>query len=431
MSRIYLVSLRSPFLDDDRVFPPIGVMQLKSCLDEAGHETFVDDDFDFDRIERYADADVVAFSVMTPQGAQAETARQRLRALAPRAKLVIGGPHALHYTEQVLPHDWDHIVRGDGERDLVRIANGETLDRVLSDQLTEEEMNATPLPWRDAKWLHRYQYKLDGRPGTTMLTTRGCPMGCAFCEDRRTKVRHYTPRRVERELEQITAAGFGSVMFFDDIFAMIPKRTQALTDVLRPFKLAYRCFAHANTLREDMARMMAETGCVEVGFGCEHASQKILDVIGKGVKAAQNEELLARCKRYGIRVKAFFIVGLPGEDQQTLLELERFIARHVESGALHDFDLSVYFPYRGTLIRDQISEYDMQVTGDLDAALGYYKGQSGAAEVVIRTAALSAEDIRSAKEYLYRRYNRRFAGQTPPERPACMREQSLGAVVGA
>lgn len=423
MSKVYLISLRSPFLDDDRVFPPIGVLQLRSCLAAAGHETTVEDDFDFENPSRYADADVVGFSVMTPQGREAERARRLLAQHAPGAKLVIGGPHALHYTEQVVAAPWDYVVRGDGERVMVQIADGDpAAPRISSDQLTEDEMNACPLPWRDAEFLHRYRYRLDGLPGTTMLTTRGCPMGCAFCEDRRTKVRHYRPDRVRAEVQQVYDAGFRAIMFFDDIFAMMPKRTAELTEIMKPFGMKYRCFAHANTLREDMARQMADSGCVEVGFGCEHAAQKILDVIGKGVRAEQNVEFLQRCRRWGIRVKAFFIVGLPGEDRDTLLALEEFIATHTANGNLHDFDATVYYPYRGTLIRDKLDEYDMQVAGDLDASLGYYKGREGAAEVCIRTAGLSGEEIRAAKEYLYRRYNRRFQGQAAPSRPAFMHD---------
>lgn len=408
MARVLLVSLRSPFLDSDRVFPPIGLLQLKACLDAAGHECNVDDDPVLEPAYFDQGYDVIGFSVMTPQGQDARKALQALRSLPKPPKAVIGGPHALHYTDQVVEDPWDYIVRGDGERAIVQIANGETLPRVSTDQLSEDDMNATPRPWRDARWLQKYRYTLEGHRCTTMLTTRGCPMGCTFCEDRRTRVRHYAPARVREEIEDVMAAGFGSIMFFDDIFAMIPKRTKELTDLIRPYDLRYRCFAHANTLREDMAAQLASSGCVEIGFGCEHASQKILDTIGKGVKVHHNEEFLDRCKRHGIRVKAFFIVGLPGENHDTLRELEEFIARHTEAGTLYDFDATVYFPYRGTHIRDNLGQYDLQIAGEADSALGYYKGQQGSAEVVISTSALSGEEIREAKERIYRTYNRRF-----------------------
>lgn len=414
MSKVLLVSLRSPFLDDDRVFPPIGVLQLKSVLDAAGHECVVEDDFDTKDLGRYAEYDVVGFSVMTPQGKQANEALHMLRRACQRPKFVIGGPHALHYTEDVAKEPWDYIVRADGERAILQIANGEAIDRITSEQLSEREMNEFPRPWRNKAWLSRYHYKLDGLLGTTMLTTRGCPMGCRFCEDRRTTVRHYSADRVRMEIEDVIETGHQSIMFFDDIFAMIPKRTRELTDMIRPYGLKYRCFAHANTLKEGMAEDLATSGCVEIGFGCEHSSQKMLDTIGKGVKVHHNEEFLQRCKRYGIRVKAFFIVGLPGEDHETLRDLEDFIARHTEDGTLHDFDATVYFPYRGTYIRDNVQEFDLQLTGEIDSALGYYKGQQGAAEVTIRTSALSGDEIREAKERIYRTYNKRFRDAAKP-----------------
>lgn len=412
MARVLLVSLRSPFLDSDRVFPPIGLLQLKACLDEAGHDTDLVDDFDpRDVPTLYGGYQVVGFSVMTPQGRDAAAALELFRHHHPGTRTVIGGPHALHYFDEVERQPWDYIVPADGERAIVNIADATDqqvgITRVMRDQLSEEQMNGTPRPWRAPSFLRRYNYRLEDRNTTTLLTTRGCPMGCKFCEDRRTKVRHYEIPRVLAEIADAREAGFGAIMFFDDIFAMIPERTRALTDAIRPLDIRYRCFAHANTLRETMAEQLASSGCVEIGFGCEHASQKMLDVIGKGVRTAHNEEFLARCARYGIRVKAFFIVGLPGENRDTLAELEAFIARHTAAGTLFDFDVTVYMPYRGTYIRDNLSEFDIEIVGDIDA-LGYYKGKEGRAEVVVRTSALSGEDLAAAKDHIYRTYNRRF-----------------------
>jgi len=409
MSRVLLVSLRSPFMDSDRVFPPLGTMQLKACLDAAGHDCVLDDAPDFSDTDRYRGYDVLGFSVMTPQGREAREAVTSLKAAGVGGQFVIGGPHALHYRDVCEPDPWDYLITGDGERALTALADGDrSLPRIVHEVMTEEEMNATPRPWRDREWLSKYQWKLDGVPGTTMLTTRGCPMGCRFCEDARTKVRHYAPERIKAEVEDCIAAGFGALMFFDDIFAMLPKRTTELTRLIKPYGLKYRCFAHANTLKENMAAELAASGCTEIGFGCEHASQKMLDTIGKGVKVKDNEDFLQRCARHGIRVKAFFIAGLPGETQETLDELEAFIARHTASGLLYDFDLTVYFPYRGTEFRDRMSKYDLSAEGDLDAALGFYKGKDGSAEVTLRTAALSGEEISAAKERIYRTHNRRY-----------------------
>lgn len=410
MSRVLLISLRSPFLDSDRVFPPIGLLQLKSCLVSAGHEVDLVDDFEPNDVPvKYSGYDVAGFSVMTPQGKDAIKALTLFKESHPHTKCVIGGPHALHYFDEVESQPWDYIVPADGERAIVQIANAQPgLPRVIRDQLSTVDMNLTPRPDRDLTFLSNYHYKIDGIPATTMLTTRGCPMGCKFCEDRRTTVRHYEIERVLQEIDDVKRAGFGAIMFFDDIFAMMPKRTQDLTRAIKPLGIKYRCFAHANTLKEEMAEQLADSGCVEIGFGCEHASQKILDVIGKGVKTYHNEDFLSRCHRYGIRVKAFFIIGLPGETQETLDELESFIQRHTQSGLLYDFDVTLYYPYKGTYIRDNISEFDIQLVEGLNDSVGFYKGKEGTAEAVVRTSTLSPEQLRDAKERIYHSYNRRF-----------------------
>lgn len=407
MQNVLLVALRSPFMDSDRVFPPLGILYLKSFLLQFNYQVDIEDDPTFAKVATWKDYDLIGFSVMTPQGRDANLFLHEIKQRWPNKICVIGGPHALHYTDEVEQEPWDYIVRGDGEHDLLKILQGKMEKRISTTQASIDEMNNFPLPYRDREFLHRYQYILDGEKTTTLMTSKGCCMGCNFCEDRRTPMRNYTIDRVYNECKEIKSLGFNGAMAFDDILLMLPKRTIEMFSRLKELDMKFRGFAHANTLKPAMAQAFKDGGGVEVGFGCEHAAQKILDVIDKGVKTHHNELFLQTCRDVGLRVKAFFMLGLPGEDWDTIKELEEFIAKHTENGNLYDFDCAIFYPYKGTYIRQHIEKFDIEIVKSIDS-LGYYKGKDGQAEAIVRTKALTSEEIKHEKERIYRTYNKRF-----------------------
>ncbi len=398
-NKVLLISLRSSFLDSDRVFPPLGILYLKGILEEKGIYSELDDEFDFGNIEKYESFSHICISCITPQRGEAKRILKAIKYCFPSKRVVIGGPHAIFYTDDCIGLDYDHIVIGDGEKSILSILSGNK-ERVLNTDLNVSEMNSSPLPFRDIDFLSKYCYSLDGLATTTMITSRGCPFSCGFCEHARTKVRYYSPQRIAEELSQVVGLGYGAVMFFDDLFAVSQKRVEELCEVINPFGIKFRCFSHVKCMIPKMAEVLARAGCVETGVGMESGSQKILDVVKfptPTIKESYN--YIKICHDFGIRVKAFFMLGLPGETLETIKETEEFIA----TSGVDDFDLVVYYPYKGTRIRDKISEYDLYLESN---GLGYYKGKKGSAESVVRTSSLSAEQIRSEKERIFKKYKK-------------------------
>ena len=167
--------------------------------------------------------------------------------------------------------------------------------------------------------------------------------------------------------------------------------------------MAFRCFGHANTMTEEFAGLLADSGCVEVAFGAESASQKILDIANKGTKVERIYEFIENVICTGMSVKAFFVIGLPGETEETFKETYDFIKRHrSECSYSFDFDLTVFFPYKGTLIGDAARNgggFDIRPRrglnwSDIDSnGYGAYKKKRGAADIVVETDGLAAERI--------------------------------------
>ncbi len=166
-------------------------------------------------------------------------------------------------------------------------------------------------------------------------------------------------------------------------------------------------------MTEPFMQMLAETGCAEIAFGAESGSQKILDNIRKRCTVEQNYDFVRWAHKYNVPVKLFILLGLPGEDRITLRDTETFIR---DSHAA-DVQVAIYYPYKGTQIRDAIdtdqNRTDLVFQGE---GLGAYGQKGGKTESVVRTAALSSQDLHDFRDYLVTKYR-------PPAHAAMLRQR--------
>src|SRR3990167_10260232 len=101
LENILLMSLRSPYLDSERVYPPLGLLYLKSAVDKIANVDLCDD-YDLTQPERFEPYDLIGLSVMTPQRDEALKVLKTIKEAYPDKKVAIGGPHALHYFKEVV-----------------------------------------------------------------------------------------------------------------------------------------------------------------------------------------------------------------------------------------------------------------------------------------------------------------------------------------
>ncbi|MFA5272176.1 MAG: radical SAM protein, partial [Candidatus Omnitrophota bacterium] len=204
----------------------------------------------------------------------------------------------------------------------------------------------------------------------------------------------------------------------NDIFTLTFKRVEELTNEIVKYGVYYRCFGHSRKMTEQMASILSNSGCIETGFGAESGSQKILDTVGKRTTVEDNKRYIVICNKLGIRVKAFLMIGLPGENMETVKKTEGFIEFLLSKSfrnrfgkmITNDFDLGIYFPYKGTHIRDSIDmnkkEYDLFFMNNPDAHQGFYKGRKGKAEGTVATSKISCHEIADIQKGLLSKYKR-------------------------
>jgi len=224
---------------------------------------------------------------------------------------------------------------------------------------------------------------------------------CKFCEDAQTAVRWSNIETIRDELDDIMRLGYGGVYIFDDLFAIALKMITPICNELKKRDLIYRCNGQARYFNEEFAKLLSDTGCYEIAFGAETGSQKILDSIEKRTTVEMNYKFVELCKKYDIICKAFLMIGLPGETYETIAETERFI----RNAQPDDFQLSIYYPYKGTKLRDAIDRgednFDLSFSGE---GLGAYGQKGGSTESVVRTAALSSAELLAERDRLVRMY---------------------------
>jgi len=393
---VLLVALRSGFLTNDRVYPTLAVLYIAAILEKINIKYTLEDDFDFNDIDKYAKYTHILISCMTPQADQAYIMCRIFKNKYPDKVIAIGGSHPTYYFEECLKHPFDFVCKGDAEG----VINKEFFEHDFLKSkthaiyhLTRGEIMSFPRPSRvlNGEYLHNYNFKIDGKPGTSLITGRGCPMSCTFCEAAETTAIYYTPERIDQELADIKSLGYGGVYIFDDLFAISMKRVKEIAPLFKKHNLSFRANGHAKTMTEEMAKILSENGCTFLAFGAESASQSILDNVKKKTTIEDNYNFVECCRKYGIKVKGFFMLGLPGETYNTIAETEEFI-----QNTNVDFQLVCYYPYKGTEIRDNIdSGMIMDLKINSDVGKGYYLGKNNnkSGECVVRTKELSSDDI--------------------------------------
>lgn len=176
----------------------------------------------------------------------------------------------------------------------------------------------------------------------TVQTSRGCPFRCTFCTVHALMGRKYRWQSAERVLEHIrfiaTRLGIRHIHFIDDNLAQNTPRFLAIIDGLMEMKRSGAPIAwetpmgmRTDKLTLEVLTKARDAGCKSIFLTVESGSQRVLDeVIGKGLRLESVIRAADACKRLGLKARAGFIMGLPGEtldDMQMTVDFARRLKR--------------------------------------------------------------------------------------------------------
>lgn len=356
------------------VVPPLGLLSVATHLKSAGYDVTIKDAFaegmnwiDFAAYIKEKKPDVLGIGGMSPV---IDTTFKAIKIARPYAgQIIMGGPHASVYRHLIFDQcpDVDYVVIGEGEESTLAlvhaIAAGVTIagiDGVISKTIKNNDRELIP----DINTIHHpdrslisnrlYRYPLlKDRQVTTVITSRGCPYGCTFC-DKSIFGSTWRARSVESVLAEIDEIvniyNIESVIFYDDLFTLNKERVIGICEgILRKgYKLSWKCEGRVNLADLETMKLMKRAGCSIIAYGVESANQTGLDYLNKKTTVEQAVKAFELTRKAGIRTMAYFILGIPVETFEDELKTIHF-AKAIKTTYAQ---FSVLSPYYGTKVYD-------------------------------------------------------------------------------
>jgi anaerobic magnesium-protoporphyrin IX monomethyl ester cyclase len=346
---------------DYEAHPPLGLLYLTSVLEQMGRSVdLVDyqvlprtrpaaDPFDLDTALDYIGetAGVVGFSCMANLLPFTLLVAERFKRRHPGKTILLGGVGPFGVEARILEEfPWiDVVVRGEAESVLPPLLEAlpdfERLLRVpgiflrLPDGSIRHTDGAERIADLDRLPLPAY-HRLDmaAYDAFGIVSSRGCPYGCRFCSvapiwDRRTTHRGHDSVIEEIRLLHETY-GVKTVLFQDEYFFSSEAKILDFCDRLEASGLPVRwkCYGRVNLVTEPAMRRMAEAGCVQLRFGIESGSDRVLKRVVKGFEFRDALRTVTQALGIFESVETFFIWGFPFEEMEdffvTALQMARF-----------------------------------------------------------------------------------------------------------
>ena len=275
-----------------------------------------------------------------------------IKKACPNVKILIGGTHATVLSTKVMEEcpaidvvarqeydftldeimkNWDNLSEVKGI--TYRNQSGEIIfqpDRPWTEDL--DELPMVSKVYEKFLDVNDYCYAFAQKPMIQIFSSRGCPFHCNFCSyPESMSGRRFRRRSVKNfvdELEYIhnNMPYIREIFIEDDTFTVDKKRVVEVCDEIqrRGLKLVWSCNTRVDTLDYDTMKRMKEAGCRLLVVGYESGSQKVLDETRKGIKREQSEEFARNTKKLGIKVFGCFMIGLKGDNRETIEETFRF-----------------------------------------------------------------------------------------------------------
>lgn len=338
---------------------PLGILSLAAWLEQHGHPTAV-----YDCLGPLAPAslegqtaqilatepDLVGFSATTSGFMDAVDLAAQLKAVRPELRVVVGNVHASSVGAPLLESfpEFDALCLGEGEGPLLDLVEGKALAgipnlvwrdgaRIVTNPRRPRLQNLDDLPFpayeKLAAFPERYHLPLCSyvkRHGATMITSRGCPYTCSFCD--RTVFEHQykfnSPAYIYAHMKHLRDRfGVHHINFYDDLFTAHQGRVSELCQRLidEPLGMDFNCIIRTGHTSDDLLRLLKRAGCIMVSLGVESADPGLMARHKAGVTLEAVRDTVEKVHAAGLRAKGLFIFGLPGETAETFQRTSDFI----------------------------------------------------------------------------------------------------------
>lgn len=334
------------------VFPPLGLLYVASILEKHGHEVMVIDAFAHNlspeqvlkRLRNFR-PDLMGFMLTVWMARQTMEWIHLLKSEI-NVPVIVGNYCMEIYPEAVMNNrEIDFGIVGSALNSLPslleRLESGKSYvdisglafrkDRkvfINRPRELHDDIDKLPFPARHLVDNSVYVGFLSQLKNfTIMVTAKGCPSSCTFCDMSRTKYVERSVENVVDEMEQcFSMFGIREIDIFDRSFTINRKRVEKICDSIanRKLPITWSCRARVDQVDRHLLQKMHRAGCRTILYGVESGNQEILDKEHKCITKAQIRNAIDATKKAGIRTHGFFMIGQPGDTKKTVLDTVSF-----------------------------------------------------------------------------------------------------------
>lgn len=364
------------------MYPPMGLISLAAYLQQEGHKVYLRDNNVEDnpietilKIIKFESPRIVGIGAMTVNVNRAFSLAKTIKSFSKEVIVILGGVHPTVEPNQTIENPYvDFIVRGEGEAtmaELVKaIENKETNfekipgigfkknNQVILTQPREliKDISLLPIPAYTLLNIKKYRAPYTSRtPFMIMTRSRGCPFQCTFCGVSKMFGQKYRVQNPERSIKEVdymvNQLRVKEIGFKDSEFTLNPENVQEFCDLLikRKYNLTWNCNGRVNHASYPLLNKMKQAGCTSITYGVESGDQGILDNMKKQITIEQIKEAIKISKQVGLKVINNFMIGNPGDTEETIKKTIDF-AKELNSDYAY-FGFTTPFP--GTELREQ------------------------------------------------------------------------------
>lgn len=379
--------------------PNLGLLYLASILDDNNFQIEILDLEQYFHLnthelkkliqDKTGDFEIFGITALTNNFYKTLEISRLIKKEKPNSYIIFGGPHVSFLFKDILrsENSIDFICVGESERSFLKlvslleykIENKINTSRIIEKLhsikgiawkirdneiiFTENDepinLNEIPLPARYKLSQENYLYKV-----ANIIVNRGCYNKCSFCSRQKLfiKPRLRSIQSIKNEIDDIIQLQHYEYINFYDNINMDRDFFNSFCKMLIKYKnnLPWGCELRADLISEDDARLLKEAGCKLVATGIESANVNILRKNFKYQDPNLVAEGIKNLKRNGLAIQAYFVLGLPGETEQTFHETLRYI----EKLPLTKQDKINYFaatPYPGSRLWEEKEKFEINI----------------------------------------------------------------------
>jgi anaerobic magnesium-protoporphyrin IX monomethyl ester cyclase len=306
---------------------------------------------------------------------------EQIKNILPNVLTVIGGPHTTFMPYETLKDSeyLDAVVMCEGEETIVELADHKTKNNQNIDDIkgivyrdssdgklktTEKrplikDLDSIPFPARHLVPFSDYDATQDQTGG--IITSRGCVYNCNYCSSSLImgkKFRSRSPNNVVDEIEElIDTYHINDIGFMDDTFMLNKKRANEIADEIkaRNLDISFVASSRVDRVDKDLLENLKSSGLSTIYYGVESGSQRILDLMKKGITLKNVEDAVRVAKDVNLNVLTSFILGYPGETEDDMDKTIDFSTKLDSDYCQY----SILTPFPGTPIYDDLIEKNL------------------------------------------------------------------------